>query len=567
VLTPAASGEKTTIAAIDGLNVTDETRNWLEGELAQIDWDERQDYEDPHKISHKHTKEEYERFRKEAVREAVKKDMRKLSKQARQRIKDETAQINEDEKKDYENPYKITHKHTRDEYRKYRRDVIAKALLELSKKPEPEPKPEPKPKGKENLKRIDDKANGDIKKDLGHGMTPSASDEAGEGEITIPRGVEEAKKEISKVESEAKDLEAKTKALEEDIAKLTAKEEKQPEKQSTDTKSGETPTSKKPEEIKPEEEDPESVTGILARFLKEEREKYKEEREKRKAELAKIDGELSEIETKLVDIDGEEAEDAEAIAELKQTRSNIERQVGIIDQTPLVAVGVDVTRDRNALAERLARKVEAFNTRKKSLITRIWKTKLFPKRFSEDIAKEYVASKRTAKVGEEDLTVNELIARKSKGVIERFEFGAVDAMMGLSRNRLESDEDITEADRETTEKVRTEIEKYIERRPKDGENLEDLRRELMANVDAIVAEAIKKGKAKEGLRVGNYDKIAEKAYQRYHDYVEAAVQSRCKVEHEVAMAAVMSGFRLFFGRAHDRKAQEDALRAAESVAE
>ena len=196
-------------------------------------------------------------------------------------------------------------------------------------------------------------------------------------------------------------------------------------------------------------------------------------------------------------------------------------------------------------------------------MTRIWRTKLFPRAYSEDIAKEFANNERTAEVGGEKLTVSELITRKSKGLIRRFTLGAVDSMQGL-RNQLDFDERISEADQETTDKVRAAIEEYVDKRPKDGENLDDLKRELSEKVRKIVTESLRKGK-KDGLSVGNYEEIAETAYQRYNDYIEAATQSRCKAEHDLAMAAVMTGFRLFFGEAHDSKMREEALAAVESV--
>lgn len=690
---------KTTIASIEGLNVTEATTKWLKGELEQIDWDEQKDYENPNKISHKHTREEYEAFRKEAVHRAIKKDLAKLSKEARQKIKDDTAQIKEDEKKDYENPFAISHKHTKEEYDRFRREVVANALLGLAKKPEATAEKktsvfsedlispaEPKivkdgteiaiPKGDktgeeiepvfpmapiaealtESAQKGDSPELADTKKelddigseseklkaeieDLGKKITelateskPGSTTEKPEDEeamikawreakdrldkIVLSRTTEEIRYDASKLLESlllepviiTEDVLAKIQELEKrnDIANLNGaveaefstkqkkwketaarlKKIEDNEKISDDIREkaheltlallNQPVSSNYPryvdeslleqiEELEKRAANEEDPWSKIFRDTDDQPKKEDEEKTKadKEAELAGIDEELAKIDTELADMEKEKKDNDEAAELLSKKRRNLDKQVDIIDSNPLLAVDVDVTRDRNTLADRLARKVEAFRSRKKSLMTRIWRTKLFPRAYSEDIAKEFANNERTAEVGGEKLTVNELLARKSKGLIRRFTLGAVDSMQGL-RNQLDFDERITEADQETTDKVRAAIEEYVDKRPKDGENLDDLKRELSEKVRKIVTESLRKGK-KDGLSVGNYEEVAETAYQRYNDYVEAATQSRCKAEHDLAMAAVMTGFRLFFGEAHDSKMREEALAAVESV--
>lgn len=590
---------KTTIASIEGLNVTEATTKWLKGELEQIDWDEQKDYENPNKISHKHTREEYEAFRKEAVRRAIKKDLAKLSKEARQKIKDDTAQINEDEKKDYENPFAISHKHTKEEYDRFRREVISNALLGLTKKPEVNTEKKSTAFSEDLILPIAENVKDGTEiniprdsKDTDEEMAPvfpmapiaeALTESAQKGDSPE---LADTKKELDDIGSESEKLKAEIEDIGKKITELaneskpgSVAEESKDKPESKETvlpgyefadvleqfsdKPKPDSTTEKPED----EKDPFDSIDWSKIFRDTDDQPKKEDEEKTKAdkeaELAGIDEELAKIDTELADIEKDKIDDDEYVEHLSKKRRNLDKQVDIIDSNPLLAVDVDVTRDRNALADRLARKVEAFRSRKKSLMTRIWRTKLFPRAYSEDIAKEFANNERTAKVGGEKLTVNELLARKSKGLIRRFTLGAVDSMQGL-RNQLDFDERISEADQETTDKVRAAIEEYVDKRPKDGENLDDLKRELSEKVRKIVTESLRKGK-KDGLSVGNYEEVAETAYQRYNDYIEAATQSRCKAEHDLAMAAVMTGFRLFFGEAHDSKMREEALAAVESV--
>lgn len=590
---------KTTIASIEGLNVTEATTKWLKGELEQIDWDEQKDYENPNKISHKHTREEYEAFRKEAVRRAIKKDLAKLSKEARQKIKDDTAQINEDEKKDYENPFAISHKHTKEEYDRFRREVISNALLGLTKKPEVNTEKKSTAFSEDLILPIAENVKDGTEiniprdsKDTDEEMTPifpiapiaeAPTESAEKGDSPE---LADTKKELDDIGSESEKLKAEIEDIGKKITELaneskpgSVAEESKDKPESKETvlpgyefadileqfsdKPKPDSTTEKPED----EKDPFDSIDWSKIFRDTDDQPKKEDEEKTKAdkeaELAGIDEELAKIDTELDDIEKDKIDDDEYVEHLSKKRRNLDKQADIIDSNPLLAVDVDVTRDRNALADRLARKVEAFRSRKKSLMTRIWRTKLFPKAYSDDIAKEFANNERTAEVGGEKLTVNELLARKSKGLIRRFTLGAVDSMQGL-RNQLDFDERISEADQETTDKVRAAIEEYVDKRPKDGENLDDLKRELSEKVKKIVTESLRKGK-KDGLSVGNYEEVAETAYQRYNDYMEAATQARCKAEHDLAMAAVMTGFRLFFGEAHDSKMREEALAAVESV--
>lgn len=105
-----------------------EARAQLDAEIAQIDEDEHKDFNNDFKINHKHTKEEYNNFRQQAISEAIAKDISKLSEKEIAELNAVLLQIDEDERKDYDNDFKISHKHTKDEYTKFRQSAIASAI-------------------------------------------------------------------------------------------------------------------------------------------------------------------------------------------------------------------------------------------------------------------------------------------------------------------------------------------------------------------------------------------------------------------------------------------------------
>ena len=107
------------------------TKSELDATLAQIDEDEAKDYANEYKISHNHTEEEYARFRKEAIDSAVAKKLAELSPEEQAELDAKLAQIDEDEAKDYANGFKIRQNHSREEYDRYRQEAIANAIATL----------------------------------------------------------------------------------------------------------------------------------------------------------------------------------------------------------------------------------------------------------------------------------------------------------------------------------------------------------------------------------------------------------------------------------------------------
>lgn len=108
--------------------LSDESKKQLEDKLAEIDEAEEHDFGNEFKISHKHTREDYNRFRKEATEQALANDLSKLSAEQAASLQGLLAEIDDTERKDYENEYAINHKHTREEYERFRKEAIAEAI-------------------------------------------------------------------------------------------------------------------------------------------------------------------------------------------------------------------------------------------------------------------------------------------------------------------------------------------------------------------------------------------------------------------------------------------------------
>ena len=125
-------------------NLSDATKQKLHDELASIDEDEAKDYSNPNQIENRHTREEYEKFRQDAIQNATEYDVSRLDQQTVSWLRNELASIDEDEAKDYSNPNQIGNRHTKEEYNQFRQNAIAKAF-DKAKTPEPAPEPAPQP--------------------------------------------------------------------------------------------------------------------------------------------------------------------------------------------------------------------------------------------------------------------------------------------------------------------------------------------------------------------------------------------------------------------------------------
>ena len=117
-------------------HLAEDTKNSLEADFAQINEDEQKDYANPHAIKRNHTREEYDKFRQEKTNQAIEHDLSRLDAKTLADLRADFAQINEDEQKDYANPHSLDHSHTKEEYDKFREDIIAKAFRKIGQKVE-----------------------------------------------------------------------------------------------------------------------------------------------------------------------------------------------------------------------------------------------------------------------------------------------------------------------------------------------------------------------------------------------------------------------------------------------
>ena len=108
-------------------NLSEDTKKGLEARFAQISEDEQKDNNRPH--DRKHTEEEYEQIRRDVAREAVERDLLSLADEDLKRLNDDFASIDWDEQRDNSDKPK----HTKEEYDGFRRDAMARALGTLSK--------------------------------------------------------------------------------------------------------------------------------------------------------------------------------------------------------------------------------------------------------------------------------------------------------------------------------------------------------------------------------------------------------------------------------------------------
>lgn len=109
-------------------NLSQEAKEKLETKIAEIDDTENKDYANEYAINRKHTHEEYDRFRQEATDTAISEEISKLSAKQIANLRDLLAEIDEAENKDYANGYAINHKHTHEEYDRFRQEAINNAI-------------------------------------------------------------------------------------------------------------------------------------------------------------------------------------------------------------------------------------------------------------------------------------------------------------------------------------------------------------------------------------------------------------------------------------------------------
>ena len=118
--------------------------------------------------------------------------------------------------------------------------------------------------------------------------------------------------------------------------------------------------------------------------------------------------------------------------------------------------------------------------------------------------------------------------------MERFVLGATEDAKYIHEK---AGEKLEKADAETTEKVRSAIEKFATAKIPEGGTIEDLKLQFMEDIGRSEAEASDQGK-----------KIDKKLID---NYLEVAIQARMKVEHEIAIDKVMDGFAVYNAEVRD----------------
>lgn len=114
-------------------SLSNESKKQVDDKLLEINEDEKKDYQN-HAISHKHTKEEYEKMRQGVIRQALDQDLSKLDEHSLSELNYGLRQIREDEEKDYSNESAIDHRHTKEEYDHLRQNLIKVAIEDAERK-------------------------------------------------------------------------------------------------------------------------------------------------------------------------------------------------------------------------------------------------------------------------------------------------------------------------------------------------------------------------------------------------------------------------------------------------
>ena len=227
------------------------------------------------------------------------------------------------------------------------------------------------------------------------------------------------------------------------------------------------------------------------------------------------------------------------IAKKAELEAEIEYKKKLLEQGPLVAINADFTHDKEELAHDLAETALNEELAKANLFKRLWRGTLFKKFYETKYTNEFMRGERTANINGEELTAEEIISRDSKdSAISRFIKGATEDMrfihekIGKERKDGTYDgEKLTDADQETTEKVKSAIEKFASAKIPEGGSLEDLKREFTNEMARLKAEARDDNKNVDTLLMDNY--------------LEVAIQARERAEHGIAMERVMEGFKVY----------------------
>ena len=212
----------------------------------------------------------------------------------------------------------------------------------------------------------------------------------------------------------------------------------------------------------------------------------------------------------------------------------LQKEIEELEKNPLVAVNADFTEDRMELAHDLAENAVNEEVAKSKLIGRLWKGTLFKKYFVKKYEREFLDGDRKSQDGEEEYTVDELIAKRSKSAIKRFVLSATEGMAYIHEK---AGEKRTEADAETTAAIKGAIEKFATAEIPEGGSLKDLKAAFINEMKQLDDDAKKDGKNPDSLAVRNY--------------LEVAIEARKRAEHGIAIERVMEGFKVYNATVRD----------------
>ncbi len=213
--------------------------------------------------------------------------------------------------------------------------------------------------------------------------------------------------------------------------------------------------------------------------------------------------------------------------EIEEKKKRTEEEIAKL-QTPLSIINLDLSHDQRVEAHDAA--VRDLNNELseakgfKGFIKKIWKGSMFKEYYQMKYEKEYLEGER--KIG--DLTIEDVVARRSKSTYERF-------VKGITEDEYvhrSAGEDLEKADPETSEKVKAAIAKFAEGyNPDDPKTVEKLKYQLQNDLGFLAAEGRDGGK-----------KIDQALFDRYY---EVAVQAGERAHHGIGMEHVMEGFAVY----------------------
>ena len=248
------------------------------------------------------------------------------------------------------------------------------------------------------------------------------------------------------------------------------------------------------------------------------------------------EGELTETELEdLIGDHGEQDIKEEEVAD-KRARDHAKKQEEIDEakrqmETPLTAINANFSFDEKDLARQFAEKeLNEEVASAKGFIKKLWKGTLFKKYYQKKYEREILSEERKFDFNGEQVEISDVIADSSDSAIARFIRGATEEF-GEGYIHSKAGEKLTEASTETTEALKTVIEKFAQAKvPEDGD-AGDIKRDMFNAIARIKAEARDRGETVDEAYIDNYFEVAEQARER--------------VEHGIAIEKVMEGFKVY----------------------